>query len=303
MKKGKKSFIILIYVILVSLALAGCSEGKAELDAAMEEMHENIRQENARQEKIVEETASEEEIDNELAARAKKEGVSVAEMEQMIDELTEMYASKYSTTKEAYIATLEQGGKTPFGEFAVAADFLGLTIKEFYESEKVTIANLTDEQKETTASMNAALEEASNLDMSDFEKQTDETLKQLQGYMSAGDRVVTVNDKTELKEIGAYEVEQVLDWDESAELDYYEIIYETLAKYEDIVAYFEELLVGTPDYIISQVPGIQGASISGTVVLDDQVYGLYVMIDNEDGDDVIHVEYATMNEGPSSEKK
>ncbi|MCH4886514.1 hypothetical protein EZV73_02990 [Acidaminobacter sp. JC074] len=91
-----------------------------------------------------------------LKERAKKEGVSVKEMESMIKELAEKTAETYQTTYEAYLSDLEKEGKTAFEEFQTAADFMGLTIKEYHEMEMSKPA-LSEEDQATVAAMNSAI--------------------------------------------------------------------------------------------------------------------------------------------------
>ena len=97
-----------------------------------------------------------------------KEQAPNVKTEAMIDELVEMTAEKYGTTKEEYLSDLESQGKTAYEEFKQAADYMEMTLEEYYEAEKISIKNLSQEDKDTMAGMSQAMEEAKNIDPNDF---------------------------------------------------------------------------------------------------------------------------------------
>lgn len=106
-------------------------------------------------------------VDSEIEKRAKKEGVSVSEMNRMIEELSKMTAENHQTTLEAYYEDLEKEGQTAFQVYATAADYMGITIKEYYEFEKSKPA-LSEEDKETVAAMNNIVNDMATDDEIDF---------------------------------------------------------------------------------------------------------------------------------------
>ncbi|MCT4594026.1 MAG: hypothetical protein N4A57_07150 [Anaeromicrobium sp.] len=164
MKIKNKLFIAIMCVLVISLALVGCGNTSEKIDEAINPPAENV--ETAQSNNDMEKTNR----NSKLEARAKEEGISVSEMEKIIDELTIMTAKKYGSTKEEYIENLKEDGKTPFDEVAVAADYMEISIKEYYEYEKANGANLTDEQRETMSAMNNAAKELKNIHIEDFEK-------------------------------------------------------------------------------------------------------------------------------------
>ncbi|QZY53715.1 hypothetical protein [Crassaminicella profunda] len=279
MKIRNKVFLVMIYVLMVSLVLVGCGNASEKMDEAINPPAENAETEQSNND--IENTSTNN-TNSGLEARADKEGISVNEMEKTIDELTIMTAEKYGSTKEEYIEMLKKDGKTPFDEFAVAADYMEITIKEYYEYEKANASKLTDEQKETMAGMNNAAKELENIDMEAFQNQGKEIMNQMQAMQgNSGDKVVT----GDIKELGKYEVSEVSK--ENSEEGVYEVAYTSLAKCDDIVAYFKDMLEGTPNYTIVTYPGVEGASITGTINGKD----VGVVIDNEDGDEITKVEY------------
>lgn len=281
MKNRNTLMLILIYMLMVSLVLVGCNGAKEKVDEAINPPAQDTQ--TSEEVTKTKDTSTDVQVSDELKIRANEEGVSVKEMQAMIDELTAMTAEKYGSTKEEYIKMLEADGKTPFNEFVTAADYMGISIKEYYDYEKQNTGNMTEEQKETMQGMNEAMKELQNLDTTEFEAQANEAMNMLQGMQGAGDREVT----GDYKALGKFKVDEVIKESEDTEAGVYEITYNCTAKCDDIVAYFVKLLEGTPNYMIIQYPGVQGANITGTIN-GNQVA---VIIDNEDGDDVTKVTY------------
>ncbi|GAA0179133.1 hypothetical protein SH2C18_20600 [Clostridium sediminicola] len=274
-----KFIVLLISIMLLSTALVGCG--------AKEKVNESqIADKSTEQSETKQEQVSDNDVQNELAERAKKEGVSTSKMQAMIDELTTMTAEKYGDTAENYKASLKSEGKTPFDEFATAADYMGITIKEYYEFEKQK-PEMSAEDKETMQGMQDAVKELEGLDMSEFNGDVEEAQKVLEGLTGAGDREVT----GDYRKVGKYEVAEILSEENNVSAGVYQVMYNSTAKTTDIVEYFNNLFVGTPDYVCFN-GGDMGANMQGT--LNGSI--ATVLIDNEDGDDVTVVEFGYMGE-------
>jgi len=161
----KKSKLIIILMVLLMLMSCG-NEVNSSVDSTNDTVNLSNETSNATTTGSGDDAVSSTDEDtgssDVLKARAKEEGVSVKEMESMIMDLATMTAEKYQTTYEAYISDLEKQGKTAFDEFATAADFMGITIKEYYEYEKSKPA-MSQEDSETLVAMNNAMSEISNM--------------------------------------------------------------------------------------------------------------------------------------------
>lgn len=274
----KKIWTIAVLIILTMALITGCG-GSTEQKVEGNDnptIEENTQSDNTS------------EANTDITIVAKEQGVSKKEMESMIDELTQMTAEKYGSTKEEYIQMLESDGKTPLDEFKTAADYMGITIKEYYEYEKNNTANMTDEQRETMAGMNEAMKELQNLDISGLDADVEEAQDVINGLTGAGDRVAT----GDYKEIGHYEVGEIIKEEEHLDAGVYELKYSSTADTADIVDYFKELLEGTPNYLCIEIPGGLGAQISGTV----NGATVAATIDNEDGDGTTIVDYGYMGD-------
>lgn len=162
MNQTNKWILLLVLVMIVSTVFLGCGTKEKVDEALISDISTN--QPNSQEE----ETSTD--LQSKLADRAKKEGVSTDEMERMIEELTEMTAKKYGDTAENYKADLKSQGKTPFDEFTTAADYMGITIKEYYEYEK-NKSEMSDEDKETMQGMQNVMKELEGIDLSTLEEQ------------------------------------------------------------------------------------------------------------------------------------
>jgi hypothetical protein len=257
--------------------LAGCGDSKAEVNNE----NEIVANSASVDEKEVEDF----DVSTDIKKRAKEEGISFSEMETIIDELTEMTASKYGDTADAYREKLKTEGKTPFDEFVVAADYMGVTIKEYYEFEKLSASKWSAEDKETMSAMAGAMEELGNMDSSEFEADMAEAEKAIAGLTGSGDREVT----GDYKEIGLYKVHKITKSDELKDAGIYEVYYTSKADTREIIDHFKEFLVGTPGYMCFENQDL-GANILGTVNGNQMNINIY----NEDGDSITNVEYGYM---------
>ena len=139
-------------------------------------------------------------------------------------------------------------------------------VKEKAES---AIAPSNNESVELDESVEAVDEESE--DISDLEGVTD--------------RVVT----GDCKELGRYKVDEITD--EYSDSGVYGLSYTSQAKTEDIVKYFKELLIGTPNYLLKEIPSL-GALIKGTIN-DNRIT---VAIEYDESGDITFIEFYSYDE-------
>jgi hypothetical protein len=254
MKKNNKLLLLLVNVLILSMVLIGCSNASDKIDEAI-----NPPKEASQQSADTESMNNDVGEGSDLEARAKEEGISISEMEQIIDELTDMVVEKVGSTKEEYIKMLEKDNKTPFDEFKTAADFMGITIKEYYEYEKSNKDNMTPEQKEQLGALADAVKEAQNIEIPELGTTDVENMLGIYGKDSDEIREV-VGDAREMFSYGVGEIIQ--DYE-----DEYSIVFEYTTDYdpEDLVSYYDELILNTKDYLKLAPAGMIGAMLQGTI--------------------------------------
>lgn len=212
---------------------------------------------------------------------ASSEDMSSKEVDQIIDKLVKVTAEKFGVTEEAYLASVKENGKTAKEEFQVAADVMGISLKEYYEYEKIAVANMSEEAKENNKSMADALSQIGDLDLDNADEAAAAATDFLNGMTGGGDRVV----EGDISELCRFKVDKVTLEEEDKTFNTYELTYETKADFDEVFNYFKALLEGTPGSMIVHIPGIEGGTLMGTI--NDSF--VTVIIDNEDGDDVIEV--------------
>lgn len=246
-----KLIVLLVLVMIVSTVLVGCG-AKEKVDEAL------IPDNSTKQPKLQEEQTSTD-LQSELADRAEEEGVSTAEMERMIEELTEMTAEKYGDTAENYKADLKVQGKMPFDEFSTAADYMGITIKEYYEYEK-NKPEMSAEDKETMQGMQNAMKELEGIDLSALEEQAKTLEENAEHVENAGSKETT----GDVLELAKYEVLEVYNEENDKNAGYYGIEYTSEKEVSDVLKYYRDILEGTANYYI--MDGSPAAVvISGTI--------------------------------------
>lgn len=249
----KKIYVLLSFLFLLSFTLIGCGDSVGE-NQLKDDSNSNYESDDS--------VYYSDKINN----RAKKEGVSESDMQNMIDELTIMTAEKYGDTVENYKKSLADEGKTPFDEFATAADYMGITIKEYYEYEK-NRPELSEEEKAMLESMKNA---TSDIDLSELEKQAkelEEAAKQMEenandnsNSTDSQNKVITNN----ITDIGKYNVLEILNEENDSELNHYYVEYTTEKNVADVTTYYKDLLEGSEEYFI--MDGSPSASvIMGTI--------------------------------------
>lgn len=243
--------LLLVLVMIMSIAFVGCG--------SKEKVDEALIAENPESQEQVQDSEPTPNVSNALADRAKEEGVSASEMESMIKELATKTAENYGDTYENYVASLELEGKTPFDEFSAAADYMGITIKEYYEFE-MSKPEMSDEDKATMEGMNNAIKELEGIDLGELEEQAN----QLEENANAMENAGSVETTGDVLEIINFEVLEVMNEENAAGLGFYGIEYTSEKEVADVLAHFNDYLKGTENYFITDSsPG--GAIVSGTV--------------------------------------
>ena len=258
-----------LLIIIGSTALTGCSSKKSVMDET--------------QVTTVESSISKE-SPNTLEAQAQKEGISVEALQETLDGLVKIGAEKYGLSEEEYIESLTSKGQTVLSEWQVASENMGLSITELYAYEKQSLANLTEDQKDTLKGMGEALQEAESLDLenygdSDGDGDNGAAANAILG-MEGGDgtetKVLSLSEE-ELKEALAYKTYKVTqDYQ-----DDYSIVYEYVsdAELEDLTAYYRELLLGTKNYEKMGTPESLVVMLQGTINETD----VYIELSSEQG--------------------
>lgn len=207
----------------------------------------------------VEETSNEVDVINETATSddlkkvAKEEGISVKELEAMVDELAQLGADKYGVSKAEYVEQIEKKGHTVLGEWEVAALQMDMSLKEIYTYEKSNVNPLNDEQKE----MMSNLTNASEMAQAEISKLSQDSAG-VYGDSAVVNRVVTVDVEKDF----AYKVDEV---DQEYQDDFgFEFDYYSKADLDELVTYFDEMVMNTEGYTKVDQPG-SGAMLDGKV--------------------------------------
>lgn len=185
-----------------------------------------------------------------MKSRAKKEGVSEAEMEKIVKELVSITAKRYGITEKEYYESLEEG-ETAFEEFATAADFMGITIKEYYEYEK-NKPELSEEDKKTIEGMKDAVSELEKMNLE-------------------GQAEVEENHK----ELGLYKIDEILLNSKAG--NSLLIQYVSRADFHEIVKHYKDMLENTENAVVmendesTQIIGTlkNGASVNVSIYPND----------------------------------
>ncbi|WP_113671250.1 hypothetical protein [Vallitalea guaymasensis] len=275
-----KLILLLIIMILLSTSLIGCGV-KEKVDEAINSSAKTTEKTTGKTE--VEKSEPKEiepvtEVSNDIKEQAKKEGVSVKELQRTLDGLAKLSAEKYGMTTEEYIAQTKERGETVLSEWQLASENMGMSITDIYQYEKARENNLTDEQKQTMQGMNEALKLAeAELDDLPAEGAVDvEKMLGIEGNDSGEIRVVTMSDE-ELKEAFAYEVSKVT----QEYTDDYSIVFDYVSDVDidELVEHFDELLVNTQEYMKIGTPTTMAVIYQG--MINETM--VYVEIDQSQG--------------------
>jgi len=244
-----------IAVLILSLILISCSNEDAnKLNAINEAVKSGLETTGASEEEVEEVTSGLKEVTGGLKEVSEMIGnsanelnIPISELEEMVFELSLMEAHKNEIGIEEYLETIESDGMTAFEVQKQLADTLGMTLVELYNYQVYNQAPLTQEQKENNAKISNALDEISNIDLTGITTNT-----------NSGEYKDVRGDIEELLNDRAYEIIEKEDFD-----NFVIVSYLTNDTLNEAVAYFEELLSGTKDYII--VTDETSSLIMGTI--------------------------------------
>lgn len=270
-----KSMISSVVLLLALLAFVGCAQEKeASIDDPTSSISEAF--EEAVIDVVKEEVKKEDKEETEEVKAEGQEKLTKRE-EEIIEDLTKLGAEKYGVSVEAYTDTLKSQGLTPYTAQKQLADTMGISLEELHAYETANVAQLTDEQKENNANMANALEEVSNLDLSDMEGLTAESILGMK--TNEGGEIIAL--EGDVDELFSYELKELLatyDDEYSHVVEYY-----SDGTVEETVNYFDELLNNTEEYFFLGQDIQVGAYITGrvngmlmTVAVEPLEEGLYV---------------------------
>lgn len=211
---------------------------------------------------------------DELKELAKAEGLSVNELKEIEEGLIKIGAEKYGVTEKEYVETIENNGQSVLGEWKLAADYMGLSIKAMYEYEKESLSTMSEEQKENLSALASAVTEAQSA-VENSETQTSGIVPGIYENMSGEIRLVEMSDD-DLKVSLEFKVNKMhQDTTDEYSMNYY---FASDADFEDIVNHYDDLLLNTSDYM-KMIPGPNMAMVQGTI----NDLPVYVTIDASQG--------------------
>ncbi|QRN85756.1 hypothetical protein JR334_00485 [Clostridia bacterium] len=260
-----KLFIVFCSIFLLVTAMSGCG-AKDKVNEAINPAAE-----------MSTETEDGQVASENMKEQAKKEGVSVSELQETLDGLADIGAEKYGITTKEYITQLNSNGGTVLSEWQEASEQMGMSITDLYAYEKDSLSRMTDEQKETMQGMNDALKMAeSELEDAAANENTDITkMLGIEENTSGETRTVTMTEE-ELRQALSYETYKIL----QDYTDEYSTLYEyvTDASYDDVLEHYLALIVNTKDYQKIEPMGNVGVMLQGTI----NEIPVYIEIDNSD---------------------
>ncbi len=170
-----KIYGVIILMLILTLALSGCGGNDNKVADSTTAKQETTQQATTQQATTQQETtqesteattAAQQKTDNEstasekdaIMARAEKEGVSVEELEETLENLVKLTAYKYGKAPEQIKAEYKADGKTVFEFYATAADAVGMTLEDYLIAEEDAVIKLNDEESTTLSDVGGAEE-------------------------------------------------------------------------------------------------------------------------------------------------
>jgi len=246
-----KNTIVLVTILISIFLFSGCGISEEKIDEAIHPAQEDIQ--------VVDDSnvVVKEDENSAIKKAANKEGISVNEMERILDDLVRIGAEKYSITKDAYTSQIESNGKTVLEEWQIAADHLGMSIKELYEYEKANAKNLTDEQKENMSNLANAVKLAEEVEI----PETGAT--DVENMLGIYD-----NDSGEIRVVGGVFEEQFYFKADIIELEYEDeysltVEYVSNESFDVLSDYYIGLLKNTEEYMLLAPNGVPQVMIQG----------------------------------------
>jgi len=267
----KTKISINLIVVMICILIVGCSSNQGS-ENTNQDINDSSSETSKNEVKVV---VASDDVEDELKELAKAEGLSVKELKEIEEGLIKIGAEKYGVTEEAYVATIESSGQTVLGEWKVAADYMGLSIKAMYDYEKESLSSMSEEQKENLSALANAATEAQNAVANTDSDNSGGLVPGIYENLSGEIRVVEMSDD-DLKVSLEFSVNKMhQDNTDEYSINYY---YTSDADFEDIVVHFDDLLLNTSDYM-KMIPGEKTAMIQGHI----NDLPVYVTIDASQG--------------------
>ncbi len=254
----KKNFSFLALVLILALVISGC--GAKDTTEAEEKQTTEVQksEQQTTESKAVENKADETKADSAAAtdddyaealkARAEKEGVSVEELSETLENLVKLTAYRYDKTPDQIKADYEADGKTVLEVYATAADVMGLSIAEYFDAEEDSVMNMSDEEKDMQQGLVAAGEEAKNI------------IDGIEVIKGNGKEAIEVD----LEEIALFKDTMVIA-KEIEDANNGEITYQTSASLEEIRNYYQPILENSKDFSLEYNKDMRMLTIAATV--------------------------------------
>jgi len=268
LRRIEKKVIVLVTAILLVLILTACSGEDVSAESSTVSTSEVPSQASSTQDAIEEGQATIAAMD----AVTPSNNLSDAELEELI----EITAAKVGRTGDQYKADCAAEGKTPLEEFQQAADFMGISLKEYYAAEKHTAANMSPGAKENQENMAAFFDAVGDIDVEGMEAEMDKVSEmsdeEAYAYVIAsvageGADAFSGTKETEggFKTFGQYDVVEVIESNHDIELGVFTIRYKSSASPSVLIEYYREKLSGTPGYTVNYIEDNPSADFMGTI--------------------------------------
>lgn len=210
-----------------------------------------------------------------------------------LEELIQITAAKVGRTGEQYKVDCAAEGKTPLDEFQQAADFMGISLAEYYAAEKHVAANMSQEAKENQERMAAFFDSVGDLDVEAMEAEMDRVSEMSDEDAYAYVLASTAGEDADafsgtkvteggFKTFGQYDVVEVIESTHDIELGIFTIRYKSSASPAVLIEYYRNKLSGTPAYTINYIEDNPSADFMGTINGGDQVSLSVYPVDESD---------------------
>lgn len=245
-----KLVVLVMFVMAVTVLVSGCGKGEKMVKGVVKDIDTKVESEN----KSV--------VADDIAVAAKEEEVTKGELEKMVDELSRISAKKNGLSLEEYFQYVEDEGLTPYSIQKRASDYMGISLKAYYQYEVANDKPLTKEQKENNENIANALKEIEGMDLSEGNKEPGKNVEEMLGIYSntSGEIREVMGDP---KEMLLYKVNEITNEYE----DEYSLVmdYNSNASVEVLVEYFDKLLKNTEEYMLLAPPTEELGMLQGTI--------------------------------------
>lgn len=261
MKIRKISIMFMMMIMGVGVVFTGCSKDEPVKNTEIEKKTEveKTTKEPTKQEdsQVTSETVIE--MDDDIKAGAKAEGISKKEMLSIVTELTQKDAENYGTDIKTYVEVMKKDGVTPYAAQKKVADYMGISVKELHDADNMSEKmGMDDPNKADYAKPAEVMAELNKVDLTGagdvespligFHTNTTGEIREVKGNA---------------KEMLLYEANTIINEDEDEFV--IEVTYNTNEDFDAIVEYFDGLLKNTEGYMMVNTPIEKVASVMGVI--------------------------------------